>query len=207
MPNPVKSVGYIKCYSSSSPKYSSELLPGCIWLVLCWCCLSLVLCCWPFSFLHCFYLFFGYYHLIQSLGWCYEFFYWVYFVFFKVGFETFLYYLLNFLRLRFFLDFLSCFIWPWLWHFLSEDLGLFVILTLFLFLNHLYVLSFLSSYIQHGIPLHFWLWTICLYLWFLDVNCNLFLVWFFVNALRIFALCEMFCYELLLMQSLDSLMV
>ena len=145
--------------------------------------------------------------ILFSLGWCYEFFCWVYFAFFKVGFETFLYYLLNFLRLQFFLDFLSCFIWSWFWHFLSEDLGLSVILTLFLFLNHSYVWSFLSSCIQHGISLHFLLWTICLYLWFLDVNYNLFLVLFVVKALRIFAWCEMFCYELLLMQSWDSLMV
>ena len=49
-------------------------------------------------FLHCFCHFFAYYHLTQSNGWCYQFFYWVYVAFFKVIFETFLYCLLNFLK-------------------------------------------------------------------------------------------------------------
>ena len=112
----------------------------------------------------------------------------------------------------FFIDFLSCFIvlsdhssdFS-----LSEDLGLFTIFTSFLFLNHLYVWSIFfflrptwdsTVFFYYGpffCTCGFWMYSTTYFWYYL----------FVVNVWRIFALCEMFCYELLLMRSWDSLMV
>ena len=107
----------------------------------------------------------------------------------------------------FFIDFLSCFIvlsdhssdFS-----LSEDLGLFTIFTSFLFLNHLYVWSIFFLFAPNmGFHCIFLLWTIFLYLWFLDVQYNLFLV-LFVCCKRLKDLC--FVWDVLLWTFVDAIL-